>query len=191
MNRFRSYIFGFVALLIVPQPVSAQRLPVIDMHMHAGEPYVPSGELSPCFPASFCDPRAGAARTGDNLLRSTLQAMDRQNIVLVFLSDSRSSVDAWFAEAPDRFMRSVLISDPARADLNMLRSGYQTGELRGMGELATQYEGFAANDPRLDPLFALAEEYDVPVLIHSAGTGGPVISFESQMDIRSFCKTSF
>lgn len=140
--------------------------------MHAGIGYVPDGELSPCFPVSFCDPVAGASKVGEELLYATLQAMDRHNIVLAFLSDSQESVDAWYAAAPDRFMRSVLFLNPSTADFDMIQEIYKSGELKGMGELATQYAGFAANNPRLDPLFALAEKYDLPILIHSDGTAG-------------------
>jgi hypothetical protein len=62
--------------------------------------------------------------------------------------------------------------DPADVNLNELRRDYEAGKLGGMGELATQYRGFAPNDPALDPLFALAVEYDVPVLIHTEGIAG-------------------
>jgi predicted TIM-barrel fold metal-dependent hydrolase len=48
-----------------------------------------------------------------------------------------------------------------------------------MGEIATQYTGFAPNDPALEPYFALAEELDLPVLIHTLGVGIPLPEFRS------------
>ena len=39
--------------------------------------------------------------------------------------------------------------------------------------------GQAPNDPALAPYFALAEEFDVPVLIHTGGIGPPVPGFRS------------
>ena len=41
-----------------------------------------------------------------------------------------------------------------------------------IGEIMAQYEGVRPDDPRLDPLWALAEELDVPVAIHM-GLGEP------------------
>ncbi len=35
-----------------------------------------------------------------------------------------------------------------------------------------QYAGVAADDPKLEPFFALAEEFDIPALIHHHGTAG-------------------
>lgn len=163
----------FLALLMmIAHEAVSQQLPIIDMHMHADAPYVPNGEAAPCFPIGFCTPLPGGAKTGNELLQSTLEAMRRHDIVLAFVSDSRKNVDSWFAADPDRFMPSVIISNPADADITALRKAYEAKELRGMGELATIYEGFAPNDPRLEPFFALAEEFNQPLLIHVAGTAG-------------------
>ncbi len=41
-----------------------------------------------------------------------------------------------------------------------------------MGEIGVQYDGMAPNSKELEPYFSLAEEFDVPVLIHCEGIGG-------------------
>ena len=41
-----------------------------------------------------------------------------------------------------------------------------------IGEIVAQYEGVSPDDPRLEPLFALAEELDIPVASH-LGPGEP------------------
>jgi predicted TIM-barrel fold metal-dependent hydrolase len=61
----------------------------------------------------------------------------------------------------------------------MLRQEYAAGRLAGMGEIGSQLMGVAPNDPALVPYFALAEEFDVPVLIHTEGIGPPVPGFRS------------
>ena len=38
-----------------------------------------------------------------------------------------------------------------------------------MGELTTQYAGVPYDDPRMMPYYALAEELDIPVAIHTSG----------------------
>jgi hypothetical protein len=98
--------------------------------------------------------------------------MERNNIVLAFLSDPLNQVYRWVSAAPDRFIASPVVLDPGAVNLDELRREYEAGKLGGMGELATQYRGFAPNDPKLDPFFALAVEYDVPVLIHTEGIAG-------------------
>jgi predicted TIM-barrel fold metal-dependent hydrolase len=50
-----------------------------------------------------------------------------------------------------------------------------------MGEIATQLTGVPPNDPRLEPYFALAEERDLPVLIHTLGIGPYLSGFRSAL----------
>ena len=42
----------------------------------------------------------------------------------------------------------------------------------GLGEIAAQYAGLGLDDPTLEPLYALAEELDIPISVHS-GLGPP------------------
>ena len=158
-----------------------ERPPIIDMHMHA--PLTISRTAAgaplprPCFPDRFCSSGPAVTESDNDPLRLTLQAMDRYHVVLGFLSGAVANVDQWVRAAPGRFIPSPMVGDPSKVDLPAIRSRLEAGTLRGIGELTTQYNGIAANDPRLDPLFALAEEFDVPVLIHSAGTAGPSSRF--------------
>ena len=104
--------------------------------------------------------------------------MDRHNIVLGFLSSADLGiVRDWVAAAPDRFIASPFIEKPGELTPQMLRQEYEAGRLAGMGEIGSQLMGVAPNDPALAPYFALAEEFDVPVLIHSEGPGPPVPGF--------------
>ncbi len=40
-----------------------------------------------------------------------------------------------------------------------------------LGEIVAQSEGLAPGDPLLEPYFALAEEFDVPVALHMGMSG--------------------
>ena len=143
-------VFTVLALCRMILPLQAQqRGPIIDMHLHA-EP-------------------------GDSLRQAVVALMDKSNIVTAFLSH-RGSLDEvfeWAEALPGRFIASPMVWDPADLDLARLRREYEAGRFGGMGEIASQYSGIAADDPVLEPIFALAEEFDVPVLIHSHGTGAP------------------
>ncbi len=48
-----------------------------------------------------------------------------------------------------------------------------------MGEIGTQLIGISPNDPKLEPYFALSEELDLPVLIHTLGIGPYMPDFRS------------
>ena len=168
-----------VVSFVAAQPygvVAQQRLPIIDMHMHANTVSRDADGVPlsrPCVPRP-CQGPPGQATTAEEVLNLTLEAMDRHNIVLGFLSQrSLNNVYRWVEAAPDRFIASPMVGDPDQIDLDELRIEYEAGRLGGLGELAVQYEGIAADDPRLEPFFALAEEFDVPVLIHHHGTAGP------------------
>ena len=156
-------------------------LPIIDMHMHArpGPILVDGKPLGKPCPGNCTWTPARAVAPGDPL-RLALQAMDRHNIVLGFLSDGLDDVFEWTRAAPGRFLASPSIFDPAEADLARIEREYAAGRIAGMGEIAAQYEDIAPNDPRLEPLFALAERIDVPTLIHVAGVGGGGRKFRIQ-----------
>jgi predicted TIM-barrel fold metal-dependent hydrolase len=158
-----------------------ERAPVIDMHMHAHHiPLdLPAGAPPPCLPRP-CQPEGVATATPQESLQRTLDAMERYNIVLGFLSSADLGiVQEWVSAAPDRFVASPFIVEPGELSPEMLRQEYAAGRLGGMGEIGSQLMSVAPDDPRLAPYFALAEEFDVPVLIHTAGIGPPVPGFRS------------
>ncbi len=148
-------VLTVLALCSMILPVQAQqRGPIIDMHLHAGP--------------------------DDSLRQRVVALMDESNIVKAFLSDSLEDVYRWTAAAPGRFIPSPMF--PAFGmggfpNIDTLRAEYLAGRLHGMGEITSQYVGIAADDPRLEPFFALAEEFDVPILLHSHGTGAPAERF--------------
>ncbi len=161
--------------------LAQERLPIIDMHMHANNTVWKDADgrpLSrPCNPRPCQGPPA-QAETAEDVLRLTLETMDRNNIVLGFLSDrTLDNVYRWVDAAPGRFIASPSVRDPDLIDLDGLRKEYEAGRLGGLGELGIQYAGIAATDPKMEPFYSLAEEFDVPVLIHHHGTAGPSEQF--------------
>jgi uncharacterized protein len=155
--------------------------PIIDMHQHArkGPLKARDGTLRPALNFAGAPERPPPVYTEPgSILRGTLEKMDQHNIVLAYLSDSDALTDPWVAAAPDRFLRSAAVSGAALPDLSVVREGLAAKRYRAIGEISAQYQGIAPNDPRLAPYFALAEEFDVPVLIHATGLG-PAAGFRS------------
>jgi predicted TIM-barrel fold metal-dependent hydrolase len=149
--------------------------PIIDMHLHAFNqlPRTESGEPIPrrVRPGPG-DPVPPLAQSDEDVLRLTLEAMDTYNIVKGVISDRLENVYKWKAASPKRFLAGVAFNHPSEVDVSTLRAEFEAGQLHIMGEIGTQYSGICPNDPVLEPYFALAEEFDVPALIHTGGLGG-------------------
>ena len=146
------------------------------MHQHArfkvwlndqGEPYPRM-----CFPAP-CEAVPARAKKGEDILKITLEEMEKYNIVKAVVSDENlDEVYQWKAAAPEKFIAGPGFFSIAAADSVKIREELENGNLQVMGEIGVQYDGMAPNHKALDPYFALAEEFDVPVLIHCEGIGG-------------------
>lgn len=149
-----------------------KRPPIIDMHMHTGLPHeVPAGTPALCRPEP-CTGEGQATVDPTKLMKKTLALMERYNIVKAFLSGvDFESVQQWKKEEPDRFIASPFILKATPSELEKLKLEYTAGRFNGMGEIGTQLNGVPPNDPSLEPYFKLAEERDLPVLIHTLGIG--------------------
>ena len=115
------------------------------------------------------------ATTEQAHMEATLAQMDRFNVKKAMISGNEIDYEAelrWKEKAPDRILVSYGFDNPAKADLDFIRREAKAGRVKGIGEIAPQYEGIAPNDPILEPIYALAEELDVPLAIH-IGPGPP------------------
>lgn len=184
-----------VALLFSAQ-LAAQDAPppIIDVHLHAlsGEDLVgKAGELPPeCgnpkeippvtarvldspepgleyfrMRTPYCTPQVPAITDLDELFARTFAMLERYNIRAV-VSGPPENVRKWRARAPDRIIPASSLGLPAPINPHDVRELVKRGEIVVFAEVSAQYAGLAADDPALEPMFALAEELDVPVGIH-------------------------
>jgi uncharacterized protein len=185
-------LLAAVALLSAA-PVAAAQVPppIIDMHMHA----MSLSEVGP-MPQAMCTPflefpvwdpqhpydelflqrvqhpgcpdPVWAPATDEALLADTVAAMERLNIYGV-LSGPPERMAA-FRAASDRFIPGLYYNMETATPPERIRAMHAAGDVAVIGEVTTQYEGIEPADPRLEPMWALAEELDIPVGIH-VGTG--------------------
>jgi len=180
----RTFPVGMLLGIVAAPALTQERYegPIIDMHMHTSSYYLEldaAGRPLPfdCYPAP-CKGLVTAAVNEQDVLRMTLEAMEQHNVVLGFLTgDTFERLGEWTSAAPGRFIPSPRIGPPGVPSLGDLRDEYRASRLAGMGEIATQYDGYPADDPAIEPYFALAEEVDVPTLVHSLGIGAPTADF--------------
>ena len=181
MKTLKILSFCLFLSLLSTSLFGQQSPPIIDMHLHADLPPhgVNEGDPSLCRPEP-CKGVGHATANYEETLKKTLEIMDRYNIVKAHLSGLDPKIIAkWVEAAPDRFIAAPFILEPGQPKVGDLRPKYEDGFYTGMGEIATQLNGVAPNDPKLEPYFALAEEYDLPTLIHTAGIGPYLPSFRS------------
>ena len=162
----------------IPLCAPVERMPRWDQRLPFGE-YDSS--------ATLCRVPIVSPETDEELLRQVLARMERYNVIGV-LGGEPGLVAQWAAAAPGRFIPSLdLRFDTATAvaraltpagaprrplPVDSIRALHGRGAFQVLAEVMNQYAGLAPDDPRLEPLWALAEELDVPVGIHVGG-GGP------------------
>jgi len=189
-----------IASLAIALPVATQaREPIIDMHVHAlaadDQGPAPMAMCVPIDPMptwdnsrpvlqNFIEPfkkppcanPIWSPKTTEEVMRQTISVMERNNVIGVVSGRQKLLAD-WIAAAPQRILPSLTpdlpITEAFGKELPLLK---KEGRIAVLGELGFQYEGISPDDPRLEPLWAAAEESDVPVAIHM-GPGPPGIAY--------------
>jgi len=152
--------------------VNAQqaKLPIIDIHLHAQDAVW--SKTMVCSPQPCTGPETKIRKISE-LLPMTVSEMKNNNVVLGIVTwDNLKKVRKWDAYAPDLFLTGVAVWDPNAPDISEIKEELEQGTLNVVGEIASQYEGYAPNDPELDKYYKLAAEYDVPLLIHCGALAG-------------------
>lgn len=183
----RLLVFVTLSALIANRPVASsavQGQPIIDVHLHA---FRAADWKDP--PPNPVSGKPGPT-TAEEHLRQTLAAMDRYNIVKAIVSGPLEVVEQWRTTAPDRILASPLFGRPdvdfdgrPLPPIDELRRLFKSGRLTAIGEITAQYEGLSPSDPMLERYFALAEELDVPVGIHT-GTSFPGTPYQGSPRFR-------
>jgi uncharacterized protein len=161
----QSTLLGII--ILVCATANAQQTPparrIIDVHLHA---FINDER----FGSRLTLPTTGevmvAARDGADLQSATLAAMKRLNVVKAVISGDRDAELRWKQAAPEQVIIGYIVTDPTKVDLSLLRREHAAGRLQVIGEVAAQYEGIPPNDPRMEPLYSLAEELDVALALH-------------------------
>lgn len=153
-----------VGTFTAPRAHAQKRRPIIDMHLHAfgfdqyGEP-APPNEITG---------RVPGARTDAEAMEATFREMDRHDVVLAVASGPLDHVLRWRRAAPRRIIGSAYTGPrDALPGLTRLRQLLSSNDLGALGELGLQYRGLTPTDPSMAAYFAMAEELDVPVGIHT------------------------
>ncbi len=115
-------------------------------------------------------------------LQTVLAEMDAHNISKSVLHIAEpSDLEDWVDAAPGRFLagpafpcwendtgelHSCNWNGAAWPDLDWMRSNYEAGRMRVMGEMLFVYAGITPTDPRMSPYWDMAAELEIPVAVH-------------------------
>lgn len=203
------------AVLWVSAPAAQAQIPppILDVHLHA-LPVSETGEaaaIAICAPfeewlawdpaqqsyddyfsrytqGTACDDPVWSAETDGEVMRQTIEVMERRNIYGV-LSGPPERVEGWRSTAPGRFLPALRFNVDADDDItpDSLRQLVASGQVEVFGEIWNWYDGIPPDDPRMEPYWALAEELDVPVGYHLNGgrPGEPHAGYGARMTLVS------
>jgi predicted TIM-barrel fold metal-dependent hydrolase len=162
--------FMAAALAMPSAALAANACPgVIDAHLHA---YAQDPRLEHAVPnpATHTPPRAHDEASHR---AETLRALAETQVVRGVISGDPGAAERAVAASAGRLAYGEQVDGiPSPAQLDRIRKLHAQGRLTYIGEVEPAYDGIALDDPRLEPLWALADELQVPVAIHT-GSGPP------------------
>lgn len=135
--------------------------PIIDMHRHA--------------------PLASSFETDDGPEAMALE-LSQHNVVLSVVSiSSPTQVEVWRGDTTGKFILGAMMPCPENLaerydcfpetaglpDIDWLRRNLEAGTIGAFHELMFNYDGTPPDNPKMAPYWALAEEFDIPVGVHT------------------------
>jgi predicted TIM-barrel fold metal-dependent hydrolase len=180
-RRFLQLGSSSAAISLIPSAFAEtqQRLPIIDVHLHAYPADAPIPAATNPVTGKVVTLKDGAAHRA-----ACMGEMKRLNIVKAVVSggdgDRLAAATSWYEADPGRIIPGAGVrgsEDSPLPNLDVLRSAFKSGSMCVLGEVTTQYAGLTLDDPKYAAYLALAEVMDIPVALHT-GTMPPGMSFD-------------
>lgn len=183
-----------VIALVMTAAASAQRPPIIDVHLHAGRVFGAGAmcahpehialEFPPKSGSSDCAQPLKAAATDAALLEETLTLLREWNITAI-TSGSPAYVDRWKDAGQGRIIPALGFRLPSAPQVQVVRDWFIGGRFAVLGEVSNQYAGIAPDDAGFEPYLAMAEELDIPVAYHMTAALPPNAPYTGSRKDRS------
>jgi predicted TIM-barrel fold metal-dependent hydrolase len=158
----RNSILILFSVLFFPFSLFCQQNePIIDVHLHAYDLWRTQSDTA-WYPSGFNRPTSS-----EELMRQSFKMMNKYHIDKAIISGDTKTIQKWQAENPGRLIPGYETWEPFTPEhIARLAQKIKSGEVKVLAEIVTQYDGKGASDSALEPLYALAEENDIPVGIH-------------------------
>lgn len=175
---------GILLPLLAATAGAQQKPPIIDVHVHSyGPQFGADGRRAamPCVNDGVpCHNPSSSFATKEAVIAGVVAGMRRYNIVMGVLLGGPLQ-EEYLRAGGGRFIRAAndsFFGGPSPDSVRALLAG---GVAKAIGELVPAYVGVSPADSAYAPYFALAEQFDVPVLVHGAGIGGRFPTYRSAM----------
>jgi len=179
MRQFPALVFAALAAMALPALADppASRQPLIDMHLHVVG-VTPSGGFEwydPVPPNPFTGKPTGKLTSSDALMAELFGELGRYRLVKAMVSSTPPNVARAAKAYPNLVIKGVFLGPEAPYNIppKVLREDILAGRLQVLGELAPQYFGMPLTAPVFEQYYALAEEMDVPIGIHTGLASAP------------------
>ena len=152
--------------------MNSRKDPIIDIHAHAFDTFAGWDFL----PEKILGSKI-SYNTPQNIEEHTklcLSHFKENNLTaVIFGPNSRN----WKKIAPDNIIHAIPLEVTSRLPtVTELREAHDRDELNLLGEITFQYRGIPPNDPKLTPYYELANDLNIPVIIHM-GSSAPNITY--------------
>jgi uncharacterized protein len=144
-------------------------LPIIDMHLHvySSSSYWGGADFK------LKEITINSPKNNVEHIQAVLGQIKKNNIVLTYASGNFESLDSINKLYPGKFLPSLEIwptKELLRDNdfIRNLKDKIRKGEVKGIGEVVNFYTGIAPNDPIMDTIYKVAQEYDLPIGLHFA-----------------------
>jgi hypothetical protein len=137
------------------------------MHLHA----FASNGMGPVDSVSWMYLPLKTPPKDEELMSESINMLRRYNIVKAIASGGLERVRKWKQAAPEVVI-PALFTTLTTLDVDTLRSYFQSGRIRVLGEVVAQYAGLPPNDPQFEKFFSVAESLQIPLGWHM-GLGPP------------------
>ena len=161
--------------------------PIIDMHVHILG-IAPDG-LPDWYNPMPADPFTGKPTrkfaSEDEFMRFIFDELKRNHVVKAMVSNNAYHTARARKAYPNMVIPGVAIGGPPEPGVKLrdeitfnpsvdaLRKQIQAGEVQVIGEVFPEYYGARLTDPYIEPYYALAEEMDVPIGVHTGLASAP------------------
>jgi hypothetical protein len=185
MVKILVYILVTLSLSGTARHNCRNRLPVIDMHIHANSVSNISPRSDPPLELPYNDPAdnwystyikwysnpkyINPATSDKELMDQTLEILEKNNIYAMVCGNY---TDDYILEGGNRIIPGLAFGMSDGRTPEQIRELLSGGKYRVFGEIVVMYEGIMPGDTAFEPYLEVAEELDIPVMIH-IGPGPP------------------
>ena len=147
------------------------RGPIVDVHVHVAG-VTADGDVDwykPMPPNPYTGMPTEKFGNEDQLLRYLFDELKRNRVVVAVVSNTSYHVNRAAKAYPEMVLPALALApgEPYNYGVNEVRNEIRAGRVKVLGEVFPQFYGRRITDPAMESYYALAEEMDVPIGIHT------------------------